>query len=419
MKEPMIDVRKVSKSYIIGHRDEIGAYKRLSEVITDSIVHPVRTVRELRSTKEVFWALRDVSFSVQEGEVVGLIGRNGAGKSTMLKIISQITYPSSGEIVMRGRVGSLLEVGTGFHPELSGRENIYMNGAILGMKRAEIDHNFEEIVKFSELEKFLDTPVKRYSSGMYVRLGFAVAAHLNPEILLVDEVLAVGDQQFQKKCLGKIQEVSQGGRTVLFVSHNMPVVEGLCEKAMLIDDGKLRMMGDSHEVVTEYLRILSMFKGNNLSDPALNRRGNGQARFTWIEFLGPDDRPMDSIPEGVPFKISVRIKAESVLDLESIRITFSEMTGRNVLSTWHSDSLSLTKLDRGEHRFTVHMKPNPFMSGSFNIKLSCSGSRDDQEYDTIDYAYNMNIVPSLSEDVLSRRTGVVKMPFEWSSERLS
>ena len=271
----MIDIKSVSKSYYIGLRDEIGAYTNLSERISAAIRHPVRAIRGLRTGREVFWALRDVSLTVGEGEVVGLIGRNGAGKSTLLKIISRITYPTDGEITLRGRVGSLLEVGTGFHPDLTGRENIYLNGAILGMKKTEIEGNFDEIVKFSELEKFLDTPVKRYSSGMYVRLGFAVAAHLNPEILLVDEVLAVGDSQFQKKCLGKIQDVSQGGRTVLFVSHNMPVVEGLCEKAALIEDGHLKAVGDSHEVIAEYLRSLSMFKGNDLDGPHVKRGGKG------------------------------------------------------------------------------------------------------------------------------------------------
>lgn len=416
MTGPVIDVRQVSKSYIIGHRDLIGSYKRLSETITGSVIHPLRTVRELRSEKELFWAVKDVSFSVNEGEVIGLIGRNGAGKSTILKIISQITYPTSGEILLKGRVGSLLEVGTGFHPELSGRENIYMNGAILGMKRTEIDRNFDEIVKFSELEKFLDTPVKRYSSGMYVRLGFAVAAHLNPEILLVDEVLAVGDAQFQKKCLGKIKDVSRGGRTILFVSHNMPTVEGLCEKAVLIDEGRLRMMGDSHDVISEYMRMLSMFKGNNLDDPSVMRRGSGEARFTWIEVLDEKDEAIESIPEGAPFKITVTLKVESAIDLDRISITFIDEMSRRILTTRHSDSLATKRLDRGVYKFSVFIKPNPFVSGSFSLRLTCRGPRL-EEFDTIDYAYNVNVVPNLEDDeALRERPGVVKIPFEWSSE---
>lgn len=417
MNEPMIEVRNLSKSYVIGHKGGIGSYKRLSETIVETIAHPVRTVREMRSEKEVFWAVKDVSFSVEKGEVVGLIGRNGAGKTTILKIISRITYPTSGEIIMRGRVGSLLEVGTGFHPELTGRENIYMNGAILGMKRAEIDSNFEEIVKFAEMEKFLDTPVKRYSSGMYVRLAFAVAAHLQPEILLVDEVLAVGDAQFQKKCLGKIQDVSRGGKTVLFVSHNMPVVEGLCGRALLIDDGQLKMVGDAHDVIAEYLRMLSLFKGSNLDDPSVKRGGSGKARFSWIEVLDEKDRPLDSVPEGKPFKIFLRVKTDSSVDVESIGVTFVDKMGRNVLTTIHTDSLNVKRLERGQHMFSVLIDPNPFIRGSLNLKLYCRGP-DFQEYDTIDYAYNVNITPNLdSPDVLGKRAGAVKIPFEWHSER--
>ena len=202
---------------------------------------------------EEFWALKDVSFEVKRGEVLGIIGRNGAGKSTLLKILSRITEPSEGRVTIKGRVASLLEVGTGFHPELTGRENIYLNGAILGMTRAEIKRKFDEIVAFAEVEKFLDTPVKRYSSGMYVRLAFAVAAHLEPEILVVDEVLAVGDAEFQKKCLGKMSEVASGGRTVLFVSHNMAAVTSLCSRAVLLVGGKLGRQGDVAETVGAYL----------------------------------------------------------------------------------------------------------------------------------------------------------------------
>ena len=203
---------------------------------------------------EEFWALKDVSFEVKEGEVVGIIGRNGAGKSTLLKILSRITEPTEGRVRIRGRVASLLEVGTGFHPELTGRENIYVNGAILGMTRREISAKFDEIVAFAETEKFLDTPVKRYSSGMYVRLAFAVAAHLEPEILIVDEVLAVGDVAFQRKCLGKMGDVSQNGRTVLFVSHNMQAIRSLCKKAIWLQNGQVYGMGDSTTIVEDYLR---------------------------------------------------------------------------------------------------------------------------------------------------------------------
>lgn len=248
---PIISVRNISKTYWIGGPRE--RYKRISESISDTFFHPVKWLSSRTSTQEVFYALRDVSFDVFPGEVVGIIGRNGAGKSTLLKILSGITYPTSGEIELNGRVGSLLEVGTGFHSELTGRENIYFNGSILGMTRREIENKFDEIIRFAGIEEFLDTPVKRYSSGMAVRLGFAVAAHLDPEILVVDEVLAVGDAEFQKKCLRKMKEVSEGGRTVLFVSHNMGAIERLCEKVLLIDRGALKNYGQSQIIIREYL----------------------------------------------------------------------------------------------------------------------------------------------------------------------
>jgi lipopolysaccharide transport system ATP-binding protein len=225
LKEPMIEIRNVSKQYVIHSSRGYYHAPRLGENLTRAIRHPARTIKGVRQPKEVFWALQDVSYNVEAGESVGVIGRNGAGKSTLLKILSQITYPSYGEVVLRGSVGSLLEVGTGFHPDLTGRENVFLNGAILGMPKRQIDARFDDIVKFAEVEKFLDTPIKRYSSGMYLRLAFAVAAHLEPEVLIADEVLAVGDQQFQTKCLGKMKEVSHEGRTVIFVSHNMAAIE--------------------------------------------------------------------------------------------------------------------------------------------------------------------------------------------------
>jgi lipopolysaccharide transport system ATP-binding protein len=259
MSDTVITVDALSKAYQIGLKERHG--RTFRETLTDTLAAPFRRLRSIAAggngdggQEETFWALKDVSFEVKRGEVVGIIGRNGAGKSTLLKILSQITEPTSGEVRLRGRVASLLEVGTGFHPELTGRENIYLNGAILGMKRAEITRKFDEIVAFAEVEKFLDTPVKRYSSGMYVRLAFAVAAHLEPEILIVDEVLAVGDAEFQKKCLGKMQEVSKrGGRTVLFVSHNMIAIRSLCSTAAVLKDGKLSFLGCVVDAVESYL----------------------------------------------------------------------------------------------------------------------------------------------------------------------
>lgn len=249
--KPIIQIRDVSKIYDLDIQHH--PYATLRDAIAGMIQSPLKLLRSNGHSKaETLWALRNVSFDVQPGEVVGLIGRNGAGKSTLLKILSRITRPSHGRVELYGRVGSLLEVGTGFHPELTGRENIFLNGAILGMKRAEIVRKLDEIISFAELEKFIDVPVKRYSSGMYIRLAFAVAAHLDPEVLIVDEVLAVGDGAFQEKCLGKMNDVAQGGRTVLFVSHSMGSVADLCSRCLFIDGGELKEDGPPAEVIARY-----------------------------------------------------------------------------------------------------------------------------------------------------------------------
>lgn len=264
MSKPIIEVRNLSKKYILGERQP---YYSLRDTLSSLATLPFKKDKLQR---DEFWALKDVSFEINEGDVVGVIGRNGAGKSTLLKILSQITPPTEGEIKLRGRVASLLEVGTGFHPELTGRENVYLNGAILGMKRWEINNKFNEIVEFAEIEKFLDTPVKHYSSGMYMRLAFSVAAHLEPEILLVDEVLAVGDAQFQKKCLGKMSEVSKQGRTVIFVSHNIGAISELCKSCVLLKNGQVESIGEAKKVVRHYLshtnNDIFVPKQNNLAD---------------------------------------------------------------------------------------------------------------------------------------------------------
>ncbi len=249
--KPIISVKNLSKEYRLGTRE---AYGSLRDTVMSALNAPLRRLRSNGQTEERIWALRQVSFEVAPGEVVGIIGRNGAGKSTLLKILSRITEPTTGRVELYGRVGSLLEIGTGFHPELTGRENVFLNGAVLGMRRSEIEKKFNEIVAFAELEKFLDTPVKRYSSGMYMRLAFAVASHLEPEILMVDEVLAVGDAAFQKKCLGKMGEVAREGRTVLFVSHNMIAIQSLCSRVLWLNDGKIAEDGSSSEVVSNYLK---------------------------------------------------------------------------------------------------------------------------------------------------------------------
>jgi lipopolysaccharide transport system ATP-binding protein len=291
----IIQVKDLSKSYTISHEGR-ERYVALRDVMT-------RKAKKIFSfpgwgakkmvTKEEFWALKDISFDIEQGDRVGIIGRNGAGKSTLLKILSRITEPTSGSIRLKGRIASLLEVGTGFHPELTGRENIYLNGAILGMSRVEIKKHFDAIVDFAEVEKFLDTPVKRYSSGMYVRLAFAVAAHLEPEILIVDEVLAVGDLQFQKKCLGKMEDVSkEGGRTVLFVSHNMGTILQLCQTCILLKDGVIRSMGASSQVIEQYYDNREAGTYSRESSDAdiflkgsytCDKNGNQQANFAYQE----------------------------------------------------------------------------------------------------------------------------------------
>ncbi|MEQ9372267.1 MAG: ABC transporter ATP-binding protein [Coleofasciculus chthonoplastes F3-SA18-01] len=270
MSDTVIQVENLSKKYIIGHQQQ-ERYTALRDVMANGAKSLGQRLlkpwgkQSANPAYEEFWALKDVSFEVKQGDRIGIIGRNGAGKSTLLKILSRITEPTTGRIRIKGRVASLLEVGTGFHPELTGRENIYLNGAILGMSKAEIKRKFDEIVDFAGIEKFLDTPVKRYSSGMYVRLAFAVAAHLEPEILVVDEVLAVGDTQFQKKCLGKMENVSQQGRTVLFVSHNMNVIESLCNKGIYLKNGKIFCIDSIEKVIISYLSLSKNFKTNNPS----------------------------------------------------------------------------------------------------------------------------------------------------------
>lgn len=300
--EDVITVDKLSKRYRLG---EIGA-TTLKESVGRMWGRMFQGDAESeRHDGEYIWALKDVSFEVKHGEVVGIIGRNGAGKSTLLKILSRITEPTSGRAIIRGRVGSLLEVGMGFHPDLTGRENIYLSGAILGMKKREIDAKFDEIVAFAELEKFIDTPVKRYSSGMYVRLGFAVAAHLEPEILLVDEVLAVGDVVFQKKCLGKMGNVAQEGRTVLFVSHNMNSIRRLCERCIWLDAGMMQMIGSVVKVVSAYEQVMrsTCIKGEQV------RNNISSAQFLRWEIVEPRSEEPNWVTTSGPvtFKVVVRI----------------------------------------------------------------------------------------------------------------
>ncbi len=301
MPEPIIRVEGLGKKYLLRHSAGGPRYRALRDVLADGVKSGFGLFRRKNSppTREEFWALKDVTFEVNAGEVVGIIGRNGAGKSTLLKILSRITEPTTGRVTLNGRVASLLEVGTGFHPELTGRENIYLNGSILGMGRSEIVRKFDEIVAFAEVEKFLDTPVKRYSSGMYVRLAFAVAAHLEPEILVVDEVLAVGDAEFQKKCLGKMGEVAKGGRTVLVVSHNMQSITALCSSVCVFARGRIEYQGGAVGGVAHYYRSLESATGE--ADDFGRRPGSGEVRFTHAAPDRTQYRPDE--PKVVTFRV--------------------------------------------------------------------------------------------------------------------
>ncbi len=341
MSTPAIVVEGLSKQYHIGAREN---QKNFREAIADALAAPFRRLRAFgRSSyreEDTIWALKDVSFEVQPGEVVGIIGRNGAGKSTLLRILTRITEPTEGRAFLNGRVGSLLEVGTGFHQELTGRENIYLSGAILGMGKQEIQRKFDEIVDFSGVEKFIDTPVKRYSSGMRVRLGFAVAAHLDPEILLIDEVLAVGDAEFQKKCLGKMESVAEGGRTVLFVSHNMGAVHSLCPRAIYIEDGRIRFDGDGTDAIRRYVGDGSA-RPSSPADRA-DRRGNGAARVIAIDIAGPNGE--EQLTSGDAARVTVGV-AGPLKEL-ACTVTIYDMRGAPVASFQTANPSSADSVDR-------------------------------------------------------------------------
>jgi lipopolysaccharide transport system ATP-binding protein len=310
MSDTAIRVENLSKTYILRHQQEGARYKALRDVIANGAKSiGLKLLKPLgkpivNPTREEFWALKDVSFEIKQGDRVGIIGRNGAGKSTLLKILSRITEPTSGRVALKGRVASLLEVGTGFHPELTGRENIYLNGAILGMSKVEIQRKFDEIVAFAEVEKFLDTPVKRYSSGMYVRLAFAVAAHLEPEILVVDEVLAVGDAQFQKKCLGKMEDVAQQeDRTVLFVSHNMTAVQSLCNRAIWLNAGQIVQQGNADQVISSYCTTALSEMREQVWDDVAVAPGNEYIRLHRVKIEPETQNISDPITVATPLKI--------------------------------------------------------------------------------------------------------------------
>jgi lipopolysaccharide transport system ATP-binding protein len=412
MPSPIIAVENVGKRYFIGRQRMKG--DGLRHTIEDAVRHPwswlKRRSRERENDDDAFWALKDVSFNVNEGEIVGIIGRNGAGKSTLLKILSRITEPTRGRVRLMGRVASLLEVGTGFHQELTGRENIFLNGAILGMTRIEIRRKFDEIVAFSEVEKFLDTPVKRYSSGMYVRLAFAVAAHLEPEILIVDEVLAVGDAEFQKKCLGKMRDVATGGRTVLFVSHNMQAISVLCSRALLIDSGSIVHDGGVRDTIDLYLTSDGGSTGGGLNPD--KRLGSGDYRYTAAQ---PDQDCFEGAGEkSVTFELRRRKKpvgkmwlSAHVVDADGVVVTQCDS---RLIGTMVEDCERLA----GRFRFsTPWLKP-----GRYRVDLAiCAGGI---VVDFWEGACSLTISPimpypfSLSED--GTKYGRVFADFRWDLE---
>lgn len=377
MSAPIISVENLGKKYRLHHQAGRQGYTTLREVIAESVkrafhlrngVDPTHRIDGFARTEE-FWALKDVSFEVKEGEVVGIIGRNGAGKSTLLKILSQITGPTTGSVQLRGRVASLLEVGTGFHPELSGRENIYLNGAILGMARAEIQRKFDEIVAFAEVEKFLDTPVKHYSSGMYLRLAFAVAAHLEPEILIVDEVLAVGDSEFQKKCLGKMGDMSKGGRTVLFVSHNMAAIKSLTTRGVLLGEGSVLFNGATEAAIQSYIQLT----GKARTDAAKKPWGRGAHTVVRaIQLLDASGAPTAQYAPGDPLRMDVEFETDGTRGM-SLEVFLADASRSRIgmASTYQFHGLTLPS-EPGLYVCRIELDPMWLASGGYTLDVTTS-----------------------------------------------
>ena len=378
--KPIIEIEGLGKSYRIGAnrekylslRDEMakqahGFYRRF-----------LSRHRHVPRDEE-FWALKDVSFSVNEGEAVGIIGRNGAGKSTLLKILSKITPPTTGKITLRGRMASLLEVGTGFHPELTGRENVYLNGAILGMTRAEIKRKFDEIVAFAEIEKFLDTPVKRYSSGMYVRLAFAVAAHLDPKILIVDEVLAVGDAEFQRKCLGKMEEVAHSGRTVLFVSHNMAAIENLCRRCVLLKQGAVAFEGPTAQTLPKYLADFLRPSSESLATRT-DREGTGSIRLLDVQ-ISVNNRACVAAITGKPCTLRFAFVSACKANVaSSIAFTIRDSRSQFLCRLSSEDVGSSLSTGEGHGAFLCHIRRLPLTPGQYRITPTVSINGEVSDY---------------------------------------
>ncbi len=360
-----IEVTHLSKKYVLKEKQY---YYTLRDSITNLVRHPFTTVQKSMLQKNEFWALKDLNFSVAEGEILGIIGHNGAGKSTLLKILSRITPPTEGSVTLRGRLGSLLEVGTGFHPELSGRENIYLNGAILGMKRAEVNSLFDTIVEFAEVSKFLDTPMKHYSSGMYMRLAFAVASHLQSEILLVDEVLAVGDVEFQKKCLGKMELIAREGRTVLFVSHNMGVMQQLCQKSIWLDKGTIKAIGPTDKVIAKYLRVTEKSNKIPLRNRERSPEATMQAKIVSFELQQGREKNIQLVRSDKSLTISMLIETKETVKT-GVWIAVKDDTGRTVLllSSGHLRSKEFI-FKQGKTSVKCIIDPTNLTSGRYTIE---------------------------------------------------
>lgn len=422
---PAIDVRGLGKQYRIGA--EKARYDTLRDTMADAIRAPFRRAASLlrgeatgaAELHETIWALRDVSFSVTEGEVVGVIGKNGAGKSTLLKILSRITEPSEGCVDLYGTVGSLLEVGTGFHPELTGRENVYLNGAILGMSRVEIEQKFDEIVDFAEIRKFIDTPVKHYSSGMYVRLAFSVAAHLDPEILVVDEVLAVGDAAFQRKCLGRMDDVAREGRTVLFVSHNMASIGRLCERVIWLDEGRIRVSGTPETVIPEYLASGSALSGVRRWDEGLSSHGVEDLKIDAVTVTSEAGKPTAQLDVREPFDITIEYRVLNRLPTSRVGILVRTADGITVFDAYDSDEPRYARpREPGSYRSRCTIPGRLLNPGRYFISVNAGvpGSRNlafGESVLTIDVVDTGAVGSHMS----GGRAGVVRPELEWKQER--
>ncbi|MFQ5353650.1 MAG: ABC transporter ATP-binding protein [Thermodesulfobacteriota bacterium] len=424
MATPIIEIDGISKSYLIGKKVSYGS---LREEIALALSAPFRRMGKRRSAgdgAETVWALKDVSFDVKEGEVVGIIGKNGAGKSTLLKILSRITDPTGGRISMRGRIASLLEVGTGFHPELTGRENIFLNGALLGMNNVEIRKKFDEIVAFSEIEKFLDTPVKRYSSGMYVRLAFAVAAHLEPEILIVDEVLAVGDSAFQQKCLGKMGEVAEGGRTILFVSHNMAAMKKLCSRGVLLEGGRVAATGTVEDVTERYLNSGNVEEGGGpvrITGLPYHHKRTG-FNIEDIKVTGLKGGEIRHLGTGDIIKIRVDYNANKTITSPGLVIKFKTNMGVEVfrLSNMPISGYSVKEI-KGRGYFELTIKYFPLLGGLYMVDIELA--RENIElYFTLEKAIQLRVEPTDvygSGLAMDTSRGLIAVAHEWKQGKLS